>query len=278
MDAPAKNRDTPAMASELELHERVSHGGDFAEALRKWRRARNISQLDLALEAGVSARHLSFLETGRAQPSREMALALAEALMLTRGARNAFLVQAGFAPAYPATPLDAAALAPFRLALRHMMEAHSPYPALLCNRHWTILEANPAAQGLLGALHGGEGEMNVIRMLAESPQAAELVVNLGEVLGEMTDRIRLESLEAGDDPVLADLLRRLERARARHPTFSQGLRQPMAPVILRTPRGELSFLTAVAHFGTSEDVTVRDLRLELMFPADAETRGAFSGP
>jgi transcriptional regulator with XRE-family HTH domain len=260
---------------DLDLTEQA---GDFAAALRKWRRARNVSQLDLALEAGVSARHLSFLETGRARPSREMALALAEALLLPRGARNAFLQQAGFAPAYPVTPLDAGALAPFRAAMTEMMQRHSPFPAMLCNRQWTILDANDPARALLAPLHGALGEMNVIRMLAENPLAAELIVNLGEVLAEMTDRIRLEALEAGDDPVLASLLAALEKARARHPVFGQGMRRPLVPLIIRTPGPELKFLTAVAQFGTSEDVTIRDLRLELFFPADEATRAALTLP
>jgi transcriptional regulator with XRE-family HTH domain len=276
MDAGADSRSDSAMASiddDLDLSE---HAGDFAAALRKWRRARNVSQLDLALEAGVSARHLSFLETGRARPSREMALALAEALLLPRGARNAFLQQAGFAPAYPVTPLDAAALSPFRTAMIEMMQRHAPFPAILCNRQWTILDANEPARALLAPLLSAGGDMNVIRMLAESPLAAELIVNLGEVLAEMTDRVRLEALEAGDDPALAALLAALEKARTRHPVFGQGMRRPLAPLIVRTPGPELRFLTAVAQFGASEDVTIRDLRLELFFPADDVTRAALT--
>jgi transcriptional regulator with XRE-family HTH domain len=252
-------------------------GGEFAVALRKWRRARSRSQLDLALEAGVSARHLSFLETGRARPSREMALALAEALLLPRGARNGFLLAAGFAPAYPTTPLEAEALAPLRAALTEMMTRHAPFPALLCNRQWTILDANDPARALLAPLHGSSGEMNIIRMLAENPLAAQMIGNYPEVLAEMTERIRLEAHEAGDDPVLDDLIASLETARARHPAFGQGMRRPLVPLVIRTPGPDLRFLTAVAHFGTSEDVTVRDLRLELFFPADDATRQALGG-
>jgi transcriptional regulator with XRE-family HTH domain len=236
-----------------------------------------MSQLDLALAIDASSRHLSFLETGRARPSRDMAERLCEALMLPRAARNTLLAAAGFAPAYPSTPLEDAALAPFRAALSEMMARHAPNPALLCDRRWNVLDANASARFLLAALAGGEGEMNVIRMLTMSPQAPEIVANLGEVLEEMAGRIRLEALEAGHDGSLTDLLDLLDAAQKRWPApRGTTARRPLAPLVVRGPAGALRFLSAVAHFGTSEDVTVRDLRLELLFPADAETRAAMA--
>lgn len=252
-------------------HER----GAFAETLREWRRARGMSQLDLALAIDASSRHLSFMETGRARPSRDMAERLCEALMLPRAARNALLTAAGFAPLYPATPLEDSALAPFRAALGEMMARHAPNPALLCDRRWNVLEANETADWLLSALAGGDGDNNIIRMLTMSPQAPEIVVNLGEVLEEMAGRVRLEALEAGQDADLTGLLELLDAAQERWPApRGSAARRPLVPLIVRGPAGELRFLSAVAHFGTSEDVTVRDLRLELLFPADAETRAA----
>jgi transcriptional regulator with XRE-family HTH domain len=245
---------------------------DFCTLLREWRRARGLSQLDLALEADVSARHLSFLESGRAQPSRAMAMQLAEALLLPRAAINALLASAGFAAAYPATPLAAESLAPFRAMLDEMMRRHAPYPALVCDRHWTIVDANDSARMLLGPLHDGGAEMNVVRMLC-TPQARALIENMGEVLAEMWGRIRLEALEAGPDPINAELLSLLKAAMTQAPP-PPPTRRPIVPIRLRTPGATLSFITTIAHFGTSEDITLRDLRLELLFPADEATAAA----
>ncbi len=252
-----------------------SEVGPFALALRRFRAGRRMSQLDLALTCDVSARHLSFLESGRAQPSREMVLQLAEGLLLPLGARNALLQAAGFAPVFPASALESEALGPFRAVLTEMMARHAPNPAMLCDRHWNVRDANGTARALLAALEDGSGEMNVVRMLTDSPQAPIAIANYAEVLGEMTARLHLESLEAGDDPVLQDLLRGLEAASARHPhRASPTARSPLAPLVFNAPGQPLRFLSTIAHFGTSEDVTVRDLRLELLFPADEHTRAA----
>jgi len=245
----------------------------FGEALRVWRRARGLSQLDLALAAGASPRHLSFLETNRAKPSREMVLALADAMVLPRAPRNALLAAAGFAPLYPSTPLQSDLLGPLREALTEMMRRHAPNPALLCDRHWNMLDANASAQALLAGL--ANGETNIIRMLACNPRAPDLIANLGEVVQEMKERIRLEALEAAYDPVLTDLIAALEAAGERHPPPKPELaRRPLVPLVLNGPGGELRFLSAITHFGTSEDIAVRDLRLELLFPADAATIAA----
>lgn len=249
--------------------------GPFAAALRRARAARRMSQLDLALTCDVSARHLSFLESGRARPSREMVLQLAHGLLLPLGSQNALLQAAGFAPVFPASPLDSAALGPFRAVLDEMIARHSPYPALLCDRHWTILDANPTARALLAPLHDGAGPMNVVRMLTDSPLAPVAIANYPEVLAEMTARIQLEALEAADDAVLHDQLEALQAAAILHPYRTSALqRRPLAPVVLRAPGQDLGFLSTIAQFGTSQDVTIRDLRLELLFPADDATRAA----
>lgn len=245
----------------------------FAAALRARRRARRMSQLDLALASGLSARHLSFLETGRARPSRDSVLALAEALALPLGAQNALLHAAGFAAAFPAGDLNSEALAPFRSALLEMAARHAPYPALICDRRWTLIEANPAAAALLGPLRAA-GEDNLILMLTNSSAAPDAIVNYAEVVHEMTARIRLEAQEACEDAFYLGLLDSLAAAAARHPFAAPSARRPVAPIVLRTPAGELRFLSLIAHFGTSEDVVVRDLRLELFFPADDHTRAA----
>jgi transcriptional regulator with XRE-family HTH domain len=249
--------------------------GSFPGLLRRYRTARRLSQLDLALACDISARHLSFLETGRASPSREMVLQLSEGLLLPLGARNSLLQAAGFASVFPASPLVSEALGPFRRILTEMMERHAPYPALLCDRHWNVLDASPVAKVLLGALQDDPAETNLIRMLTSSRAAEVAIMNFAEMLAEMQGRIHLEALEAADDEVLTSLLSELEAATARHPLPpGHTLRSPLVPLTLRTAAGELSFLSTIAHFGTSEDVTVRDLRLELLFPADEATRAA----
>lgn len=242
----------------------------FARLLRHFRGARRMSQLDLALDCNVSARHLSFLETGRAKPSREMVLQLSDGLILPLASRNALLQAAGFAPLFPATPLDSDALGPFRAVLQEMMDRHAPWPAILADRHWRVRDANAAALALLAPLQGS-GETSLIRMLTASPAAPELIANLPEVLAEMRGRIALEALEAPGDSELAALIADLDAAIARHPPVP-ATRRPLVPLEIHTPGGALKFLSTVAHFGTSEDVTVRDLRLELLFPADEPTR------
>jgi transcriptional regulator with XRE-family HTH domain len=261
----------------MTLHDSVlpAPGGDaFAGLLRQYRAARRMSQLDLALTCEISARHLSFLETGRAKPSREMVLQLATGLVLPLSRQNALLQAAGFAAVFPSSPLDSEALGPFRAVLSEMMDRHAPYPAMLCDRHWTIRDANAVARALLAPLHGPQMEMNVIRMMTESPVAEAMIANLPEVIHEMRGRIALEVLEAGDDPVLRELLGGLDAASLRHPLTASAPRRPLVPTIVNTPGGQLRLLSTVAHFGTSEDVTVRDLRLELLFPADEATRAA----
>lgn len=253
-----------------------SDPGPFGNALKAARGSRRVSQLALSLEAGVSARHLSFLESGRAMPSREMVLTLAEALALPLSARNHLLNAAGFASAYPASPLASEAIAPFRAILKQMMDNHAPFPALLCDRHWNVLEASPSAAAMLSPLlEGWAGPPNVFRLTACHPRAPDLIANLPEVLHESLERLALEQSLAGDDPVLADLIAVTRAAAARHPHRAR-TRSPVLPVSYRGPGGLLSFLSVVAQCGTSEDVTVRDLRLELLFPADAATRAAFS--
>ena len=250
--------------------------GPFGTALKAARSGRRVSQLALSLDAGVSSRHLSFLESGRAMPSREMVMTLAEALALPLSARNQLLNAAGFASAFPASPLSSEAIAPFRQILQTMMANHAPFPALLCDRHWNVLEASPSAAAMLAPfLDGWAGSPNVFRLTACHPRAPDLIANLGQVLHESLERLALEQSLAGDDPVLAELIAVTRAAAARHP-YRARTRSPVLPVSYRGPDGPLSFLSVVAQCGTSEDVTVRDLRLELMFPADAATRAAFS--
>lgn len=245
---------------------------NFGATLRRYRSTRRMSQLDLANACDISSKHLSFLESGRARPSREMVIHLGAVLMLPRDGRNAMMLAAGFAPVFPASPLNSEALEPFRSILGEMMERHAPYPAMLVDRHWTVLKANPAAHALLAVLQAGSDEMNLVRLITSGEHASTAIANLPEVLDELRSRLQLEALEAAHDPIFSELLIDLERALSRHPQSKPHVRRPIVPLLLNTPAGQLSFLSAIAHFGTSEDVTIRDLRLELLFPADDATR------
>jgi transcriptional regulator with XRE-family HTH domain len=263
----AKRQEAPMTAQDAAIT-------GFGAALRRLRSVRRLSQLDLANACEVSAKHLSFLESGRAQPSREMVMHLGAGLVLPLSARNALLLAAGFAPAFPSSPLQSEALGPFRAVLDEMIARHNPNPAMLVDRHWTVREANATARVFLSVLQGDSAEMNIPRLLTSHDRAQQVIANLPEVLGEITSRLQLEVLEAGDDPVLADLLAALEQACARLPQAEVRQRRPVLPLELNVSDTRLRFLSVIAHFGTSEDVTIRDLRLELMFPADAETRDA----
>lgn len=249
---------------------------DFPEALRHWRLVRRMSQMELALEAGVSTRHISFLETGRARPSRAMVLQLADALMMPRPAHNSLLQQAGYANSYPMTPLDSHLIAPMRDALASMMDKHSPWPAILCDKHWNVIKSNPSAATLLDALRGISHNVNLIRMFASNPVAQSMVTNLDEVRREMLGRIRLEALEAGNDPFLRELEDEVRASLSGRLPDAERPRRPLVPFAIRYQGQDLSFLTAIAHFGTSDDIVIRDLRLELLFPADDATKAFFS--
>jgi transcriptional regulator with XRE-family HTH domain len=246
----------------------------FAALLRRFRAARRMSQLDLALDCGVSARHLSFLETGRARPSREMVLKISEGLTLPLGSRNALLQAAGYAAVFPDSPLESEALGPFRAVLKEMMDRHAPWPAILCDRHWRVRATNATAAALLTPLQAEAVETSLVRMLTDNPVAEAMIANLPEVVHEMRGRIALEALEAAGDLVLRDLLTALDAASLRLPLPGGAPRRPLVPLIINAPGGQLSFLSTIAHFGTSEDVTIRDLRLELLFPADDATGAA----
>jgi transcriptional regulator with XRE-family HTH domain len=248
----------------------------FGLQLKQWRTARRLSQLDLALEAGVSARHVSFLETDRARPSREMVERLASTLTLPRPAVNELLLSAGYAPAFPASTLTSEALAPMRAIMTRLMQQHAPFPALLCDRAWTLLDANQPARALLAPLQPAGDEPNVIRMMMGAA-ADGLVENKGDVAEEMLSRLRLERLSTGPDAQIDGLIGELERwpALSGH-TAGAAPRPSLCPIHLKVMGRRLSFLSAIVQFGTSEDITVRDLRLELLYPADEATRTALT--
>lgn len=250
------------------------------DVLRNWRQRRHVSQLDLAHEVGVSPRHLSFLETGRSNPSRDLLLRLADGLQVPLRERNALLVAGGFAPVYPERPLHDPALAPVRAAIDLVLKGHEPYPALAVDRTWTLVAANRAASLLLrGAAEALLAPpVNVLRLLFHPDGFASRVVNRETFLPLLIERLdheiavtadrRLEGLreELAAYPVMAGLEPR-RSGRAATPAI-------VVPFELASEDGVLSFISTTTVFGTANDVTVEELAIESFFPADADTAEA----
>ena len=248
--------------------------------LRKWRERRRLSQLDLATDAEISTRHLSFLETGRSQPSREMVLRLSERLDVPLRERNALLLAAGYAPAYPERPLDDPALQSARKAVDLVLAGHEPYPALAIDRHWTLVAYNKAVLPLMA---GADPELlrppvNALRLSLHPEGLAPRIANLAQWRGHLFTRLRRQ-IEVTADPVLEELLNELSGYPA--PDVEAGDKDEYAGVVVPfrfvTEQGILSFISATTIFGTPVDITLSELAVESFFPADAATARALRG-
>ena len=239
--------------------------------LREWRQRRHLSQLDLALGAGVSARHLSFLETGRARPSAEMVLRLSEQLDVPLRDRNQILLAAGHAPAFGQRALADPELGPVRAAIDAVLAGHEPCPALVVDRHWGLVAANRAVGMLLEGVDPAllEPPVNVLRLGLHPDGLARRIVNLGEWRAHLLDRLAREAAASGD-PALAALHTELSGLPGGEDAPAAG---DAIAVTLRLRHGdaELAFLSTVTTFGTALDVTVSELSIESFFPADAAT-------
>ncbi len=250
--------------------------------LRAWRQRRHLSQLEVATGAGVSARHLSFIETGRARPSREMVLYLAEHLEVPLRERNRLLLAAGFAPTYRETDLAAPEMRAVRDALDRVLAGHEPYPAVVVDRRWNLVTANQAVAPLLEGVDPDllTPPVNVLRLSLAPSGMAPRIANLGEWAEHLLSRLRRQVLLTGDEELAA-----LEAELRRYPGIPaahHGIEGPgeiAVPLRLRTANGdELRFLSTVATFGTAVDITVAELSIEAFFPADAATAAALRGP
>ncbi len=242
---------------------------EFPNSLRTWRRARRFSQLDLALEAEVSARHISFLETGRARPSRDMIARLGEALQLPLDARNQMLMHAGFAARYPKRAWNDEDMAPIRAAVDHMLTGHAPFPALALDKHWTVLQMNRAAAALFGQLGVSMGDSLLDLMVSE--HLPGVVENWPEVAHHTAHRLRTESAALGG-------VERLDRVADQLLQVPAPKKVPLGPVVatrLRNGPMRLALFATIAQFGTPEDLLLDDLKIELYFPADAATEATF---
>ena len=247
------------------------------ELLREWRKRRRWSQLDLACEADISARHLSFVETGRSRPSRGMVLHLADRLEVPMRERNGLLLAAGYAPNFAERRLDDPALAAARGFVELVLDRQRPYPAYALDRHWTIVASN----GALPELNDGVAEfllrppVNVLRLCLHPQGLAPRIVNLAEIREHLLFRLRRQ-IELSGDPELRRLLGELTQYPVPDGTHDDaaGSDAIAVPFTIDTALGRLSFLTTTTVFGTPLDVTLAELALELFFPADIATAAA----
>jgi len=239
--------------------------------LREWRQRRRMSQLDFAVEAEISSKHLSFLETGRSQPSREMVLHLAELLDVPLRERNSLLIAAGFAPMFKEHALSDPELQPAREAVELVLKGHQPYPAIAVDRHWQLLAANDAARFFMSGVPPAllKPPLNVLRITLHPDGMAPRIVNLGEWRAHLLARL----IEVSADATLAALLKELSEypapAHAAEPVASAVAFA--VPFRLATDAGVLSFISTTTVFGTPVDITLSELALETFFPADPAT-------
>jgi transcriptional regulator with XRE-family HTH domain len=256
---------------------RLVNGDAVGPMLRDWRQRRRMSQLELALEAGVSTRHLSFVETGRSRPSPDMVLHLAEQLEVPLRERNQLLLAAGYAPRYGARSLEDPELASVRDALGRLLAAHEPFPAIAVDRAWNLVASN----GALGPLLEGVEEallappVNVLRLALHPGGVAPRIRNLGEWRGHCLHRL--------DRQIALDPDEGLEALRAELASYpgpgcgpEPGAAEIMIELRLASSLGELAFFSTITTFGTALDVTVAELSIEAFFPADAETAQALT--
>lgn len=247
----------------------------FGTVLKEWRGLRRMSQLELGSLAEVSPRHISFLESGRSAPSRPMVLHLTEALDVPRQERNRFLDAAGFAPVYRSSDPDSAAMTPIREAIAWTLKQHDPFPALVLDRHWNVLDVNNAATMMLALFDLGP-DINMIDAMLRNPSVRSTIVNWSEVGYFMLARLRTESAALGGDEILDDAIATLAADASIGPATASPL-PPALPAIFDIGGLRVSLLSTIAQFGSAEDIALADSRIELFFPADDATRELLLG-
>ncbi len=260
--------------------ERPGARDPFGVHLRHWRTHRRLSQLDLAQEAEVSTRHLSYVETGRAAPSREMVLRLAERLEVPLRERNALLVAAGFAPMYRQRSLDDPAMASARRAIDLVLKGHEPFPALAVDRHWNLVAHNALVPLLM---EGAAPELlkppiNVLRLSLHPDGVAPRIANLAQWRTHLLERLQQQIAATGDAVLqsLHDELAAYPAPAVSHdaPALDTALSAVAVPFQVVMPSGVLSFISTITIFGTPVDVTLQELAVESFFPADEQTAAA----
>lgn len=234
----------------------------FPEALKDWRSRRRFSQLELAVQADVSARHIAFLETGRARPSAAMIGRLADALQIPMHERNQLLTLAGFAARYPGRQWNDAVMAPVRRAVERTLKQHAPYPAIAVDRFWTVMQMNGPAKMLFGEVGLAEGGSLLDLMMSD--RLPPMIENWPDVAHHAAQRLRIESASQGGVPELDRAAEKLSAV----PGGAIARTGPVVPTIYRSGAMKLSLFAIIAQFGTPEDLLLEDLKIELFFPAD----------
>ncbi|CUH87481.1 transcriptional regulator, y4mF family [Phaeobacter sp. CECT 5382] len=245
----------------------------FGVILKEWRALRRMSQLDLGLGAEVSARHISFLETGRSRPSRDMVLRLAEALHMPLSARNQLLAAVGLVAAHGVKGLSEAERAPLQQAVDWILQNHSPYPGMALDRHWRLVACNSPARIMLQAsgVHSGD---SLIEALLGNELLRHSLVNLEEVEALSLLRLRTELAHFGRDPLLESAVERLQMNIAGHKTASLQKLPAIIPAVYRINGQELSLFSTLSQFASTGDIAMSELKVEMMFPADERTKEA----
>ncbi|MFT3772711.1 MAG: helix-turn-helix transcriptional regulator [Minicystis sp.] len=258
------------------MNARIRPVGDL---LREWRQRRHLSQLALAIEADISAKHVSFLESGRAAPSREMILRIAERLDVPLRDRNLLLLAAGYAPLFPQRSLEDPALENARRAIDLVLRGHEPYPALAVDRHWTLVTSNRAVAPLLAGIDPAlqKPPVNVLRLSLHPAGLAPRIANLAEWRAHLLARLA-QQIHVTADPELVRLLEELRGYPApdgaKAAPASADHADVVVPLKLRTASGVLSLISTTTIFGTPVDVTLSELAIESFFPADTATAEA----
>jgi transcriptional regulator with XRE-family HTH domain len=249
----------------------------IGELLRSWRQTRSLSQLELSLNAAVSSRHLSFVETGRARPSREMVLRLADELQVPLRERNALLLAAGYAPLYEARPLQAPEMETVRQALDRFLRAHEPYPAIVIDRYHDLIASNDALDLLLDGVAPEllQPPANALRIALHPDGMAPRTVNLAEWSAHLLQRLRREAQITGDPQLerLHDELAAYPGVETSAPPAELQSHDIVLPLRLRDRdgEGELAFFSTLSTFGTAVDITLAELAIEAFYPANADT-------
>jgi len=252
--------------------------------LREWRERRRLTQLELSLDAGISTRHLSFVETGRSKPGRETLVRILQQLEVPFRDQNRLLLASGHAPAFPERSLDDPELLPVRAAVDQILARHEPYPAVVVDRAWDLVAANPAMLSLTEGVSIDpallEPPVNILRLGFHPRGLAPVIVNLGQWRSHFCQRLERQLAGTGD-PGLADLLEEVAGypmpGGEPHPGSDADAREMLGPVRFRAPGGgELSFFGMFATFDTPFEVTTSELAVELLFPADQGTAEALA--
>jgi transcriptional regulator with XRE-family HTH domain len=248
--------------------------------LRQWRDLRGKSQLDLSFDAGVSQKHISFIESGRSTPSRQMLLDLAQALEVPLRERNLLLTAAGYAPVYADAPVDGPIMAAIETALRRMLRQHEPFPALVMDRHWNVLLANEAAPRFFGCfidMEARQGKRNLLHLIFDPTGMRPFMANWPETARSLLARVRREAIGKVMDAGTTALLGELSRYPDVDMTWGAVMPEshlPMIPLSFIKGDMQLNYFSMITTVGTPQTIAAEELRVECLFPADPATEEA----